>query len=90
MLRRGEKRADERERLRAPLDLRQMAALVDDLDAAARDACAELGRILDRDECILLAPEDERRRCDAMQPIGEAVVGDRPRELRVAVSRGER
>ena len=62
-------------------EMRQVAGLVDQLDLRAGDALGELLRIGRRDDAVGLAPDDQRRRRDAVNAVLEAAVGDRPDEL---------
>src|SRR5204862_314071 len=72
--------ADRGPRTLGLVDVDHVPAVVEHLDAAARDPAAELLRVLHRDQRVLTPPDDERRHADAVQPPAEAVVGDRPGE----------
>src|SRR2546422_9066937 len=63
------------------LEVRHVAGAVDRLHARAGDPPGELVGVDRRHEAVLLAPDQERRRGDAMDALLEALVGDRPDEL---------
>src|SRR5206468_7992081 len=59
---------DRRRKLHRPLDRRQVAAVLDHLEARARDAVAVALAVDERHEAVLPPPEDEGRRRDATEP----------------------
>ncbi len=54
-----------------------MAGVVEDHGARLRDQALELVRVLDRDEHVVLAPDDQRGRLDLRQPVAEVVARQR-------------
>ena len=63
------------------LPLRDVPGALDDLHPRARDPRRELLRVHGRDEPVLVAPDDERLRRDAVDALLQALVRDRPDEL---------
>src|SRR3954468_22825167 len=86
---------DERRALRHLLDMRQMSAMREHLELGARDQVA-IGRTVSRrDELVAVAPDDQRRLVDAVQPLAQvgivktrlpADLGERERVLHPALA----
>ena len=80
----GDESAKRRQRLEHRvrlLELRQVAGARDHLDPRARNLLRKLLRIDRRDDAVGVAPDDQRRRGDAVAALAKAAVGDRPDEF---------
>src|SRR5690349_11551813 len=56
----------------------QVRRLVDELDPRAGNSLGELLGVSRRDNAVGVAPDDERRRADAMNAVLESSIRDRP------------
>ena len=64
--------------------LRDMSRIAHDLDTAARNAGTELARVANRNQRVVLAPDDQRWRHQAVQALVKPFFRDRPDELACA------
>ena len=69
------------------LEMWQVRCLVDEFDPRSGNSLGKLLRIGRRDDAIRVAPDDERRRADAMNAALESAVRDRPDEFAGACKR---
>ena len=69
------------------LEMWQVRCLVDEFDPRSGNSLGKLLRISRRDDAVRVAPDDERRRANAMNAVLESSIRDRPDKLAGASKR---
>jgi hypothetical protein len=63
------------------LEMGKVSSPVDEFGTRSGNSPGEFLRIGQRDDAVRLAPDDQRRRCNAVDAILKSAIGDRPDEL---------